>query len=324
MCSSCKFKLSELTRMQDEAKSEQGCGVAQKLSRGDPSTAEGVDESTHAEGFPLVYQAGWVHAREPHRMASPLHTAVMGGSVACLEAVLAAGADVAAVNVMGLTALAAAVNLAVAGGGRGRMVEMLLQHGSDPDGGSYCSTTPIMAAVREGRTDLVELLVGAGAATSPSEAVLRCASVPAWPLQHALAYSSYPAFLALLKGGASTRMEGLLRATGHFRCLDSFKGHLSKQPQFRRAYREFGGAATAEEEEVLSLQSHCRLSLLSHCRLSLLARLGQLCSQAIAGTPHWRHTLTPAQKLEVLADSVILPTNLKDFLKFTDLNIIQT
>merc|ERR1719376_1371063 len=40
MCSSCKFKLSELTRIQDEAKSEQGCGNAQNHSWGESSTVE--------------------------------------------------------------------------------------------------------------------------------------------------------------------------------------------------------------------------------------------------------------------------------------------
>lgn len=87
-----------------------------------------------------------------------LHRAAAGGRADEIEAALAAGADVNAVDGQGQTALHVAAAHASVGA-----VQVLLSHGADPDAADAGGRTPLCAAAASGALQAVRALLAAGA-----------------------------------------------------------------------------------------------------------------------------------------------------------------
>jgi ankyrin repeat protein len=111
----------------------------------------------HADAARLLLASGAdpnLASRNAQRVA-PLHSAVAGGSVEIVRALLAHGADVHARQDLGFTALHGA-----AAEGSEEMVRLLLAHGSDRAARSDAGQTAADVARQRGKPAIAEVLVG--------------------------------------------------------------------------------------------------------------------------------------------------------------------
>jgi uncharacterized protein len=98
----------------------------------------------------------------------PLHWAVRADELEVADRLLKAGADAAARNRLGLTALSLA-----AANGHGPMVRRLLDHGADPHDVDRAGATMLMVAARSGSADAVRAMLERGADPNVTEPQLQ-------------------------------------------------------------------------------------------------------------------------------------------------------
>jgi ankyrin repeat protein len=98
----------------------------------------------------------------------PLHWAVRADELEVADLLLKAGADAAARNRLGLTALYLA-----AANGNGPMIRRLLDHGADPNHVERSGETVLMVATRSGDTDAVRAMLERGANPNVAEPQLQ-------------------------------------------------------------------------------------------------------------------------------------------------------
>ena len=116
-------------------------------------------EALLADGAPVDPRSpcGW----------TPLLDAAWACHAGCVDALLEAGADRAALSVDGLGAMSLA-----AGRGHTRVVQLLLAAGADPDASSHAGRTPLEGALQRGHLDGALQLARAGAAVTDAMATL--------------------------------------------------------------------------------------------------------------------------------------------------------
>ena len=102
--------------------------------------------------------AGGVDCQDDDLQLTPLHVAAIKGNLACVEALIALGADLELPMLAGLTPLHAASRK-----GRTACVQALLRAGADVNSEGSESSTPLMEAAESGSVETCLALISAGA-----------------------------------------------------------------------------------------------------------------------------------------------------------------
>lgn len=150
----------------------------------------------------------WPAAQAQHAPANryadgstPLQWAVYEGDHAAVRELLESGADVAAQNRFGATAMSLAAEVADT-----QMLEMLLASGADPDSANAEGQTALMAVARTGNLDAARVLLSHGAGVDARER---------WGGQTALMWAAarrHPAMIELLiENGAAVDARSIHR-----------------------------------------------------------------------------------------------------------------
>ncbi len=133
--------------------------------------------------------------------STALHWAVYKGDFAEVQRLLAAGADVKAVNRYGASALSLAAEAGEAG-----LIQLLLRAGADANATNEEGQTVLMSVARTGKVEAAQVLLRAGANVNAQEK---------WGQQTALMWAAaqrQPAMLrALLKAGARPNERSVIR-----------------------------------------------------------------------------------------------------------------
>lgn len=119
--------------------------------------------SGNAVQIQALLAAGADHAAADEAGETALMHAAHGGHVAAVHALIAAGADVNAKSQLGWTALAKAAYNGETGRGYVEVIEVLHQAGASLDERIFFGITPLMLAAGGGDAPVVEWLINAGA-----------------------------------------------------------------------------------------------------------------------------------------------------------------
>lgn len=119
--------------------------------------------SGNAVQIQALLAAGADHAAADEAGETALMHAAHGGHVAVVQALIAAGADVKAKSQLGWTALAKAAYNGETGRGYVEVIEVLHQAGASLDERIFFGITPLMLAAGGGDAPVVEWLINAGA-----------------------------------------------------------------------------------------------------------------------------------------------------------------
>lgn len=184
------------------------------------------------------------HGVDAHRMNplghAAIHVAAWQGSVAVLDALLAAGANV---NDTDADTQSSPLTSAVLGGQMGA-VKALLKHGANVNYSDQSWFTPLKEAVcaKNFMVEIIQTLVLAGADVDDSDPNDR------WtPLHHAASLGRFQAVRVLLHHGASTNMADAKGRSPIY--LAGKKGHLSSVHALLESGAEFGTMSVDEDDE---------------------------------------------------------------------------
>ncbi|MEZ5290015.1 MAG: ankyrin repeat domain-containing protein [Vicinamibacterales bacterium] len=175
----------------------------------------------------LLQQGSDVNAAQGDGMTA-LHWAAMKGDAELAQMLVYAGA-----NVKATTRLGANTPLIVAArNGRPDVVKVLLEAGAEPDAATSTGTTPLMLAAASGSVDAVKALLAAGAKVDATES-----SMEQTPLMFAAANSRVDVMQALIAAGASVKK---MSKVVNLAALTS-----PEEQFFRQQQQQQGGAAAA-------------------------------------------------------------------------------
>jgi ankyrin repeat protein len=145
----------------------------------------------------------------PDESMSPLMRAAAGGRLNEVRNLLKAGADVNEKGALGITTL-----MFAAGAGHLQVVKALVEAGADPNaaggvvhGGFFSVLTVAMTRENKNRTELMDILIAAGAKVNPP----RC--FPESPLDAAVKERDIQMLKALLERGADVNWENEIGTT---------------------------------------------------------------------------------------------------------------